>query len=88
MSVMVQKPQSASGMRSTIELAPEHYPSPEEQLERAHRLWPTAALPKPPKSFASPSRERKLLLHVPDTFDHLWSKVQVPDGWQKHPSGP
>ena len=85
---MVQKPQSASGMRSTIELAPEYYPSPEEQLERAHRLWPTAALPKPPKSFASPSRERELLLHVPDTFDHLWSKVQVPDGWQKHPSGP
>lgn len=51
--------------------------TPERQLERARQLWPDAVLPEPPKEFVPKTKSEVLLLHVPDSFDSLSSKV----GW-------
>lgn len=57
---------------------------PEQQLERARQLWPTAVLPEPPKEFTPRTKSEVLLLHVPDSFDSLWDKVVAPEGYTKY----
>lgn len=52
--------------------------TPEQQLDRAHQLWPNAVLPEPPKEFTPRTKSEVLLLHVPDSFDSLWDKVAAP----------
>ncbi len=58
--------------------------TPEQQLERAHQLWPNAVLPEPPKEFTPRTKSEVLLLHVPDTFESLWDKVEPPKGYAKY----
>ncbi len=60
------------------------YVSPEQQLARARRLWPNAVLPEPPKEFTPRTKSEVLLLHVPDSFDSLWDKVDAPTGYTKY----
>lgn len=62
---------------------PSWYVSPEHQLERAHQLWPMLAFPEPPKDFVPATDTEVLLLHVPETFDGLWNKVNAPEGYTK-----
>lgn len=57
---------------------------PEQQLARARQLWPNAVLPEPPKEFTPRTKSEVLLLHVPDTFDSLWDKVNAPTGFTKY----
>ena len=57
--------------------------SPEQQLVRARQLWPNVILPAP-KEFIPRTKSEVLLLHVPDTFDSLWGKVDAPTGYTKH----
>lgn len=57
--------------------------TPEQQLERAHQLWPDAVLPEPPKEFTPRTKSEVLLLHVPDSFDSLWDKIVAPRGYTK-----
>lgn len=63
---------------------PSWWRTPEQQIERARSLWPDVILPIPPKRF-NPSQARceVLLLHVPDSFESLWSKATAPDGYEK-----
>ena len=63
---------------------PTWWRTPEQQLERARRLWPNAVLPEPPKEFTPRTKSEVLLLHVPDTFDNLWNLVNAPDGYTKY----
>jgi hypothetical protein len=63
---------------------PSWWRTPEQQLERAHQLWPNAVLPEPPKEFIPRTKSEVLLLHVPDTFDSLWDKVVAPDGYTNY----
>ncbi len=52
--------------------------TPEQQMERAHKLWPGIELPEPPKNFTPKSPTGVLLLHVPQPLDVLWSAISVP----------
>ena len=63
---------------------PTWWRTPEQQLERARRLWPNAVLPEPPKEFTPRTKSEVLLLHVPDSFDSLWDKVDAPTGYTKY----
>ena len=63
---------------------PTWWRTPEQQLERARRLWPNAVLPEPPKEFTPRTKSEVLLLHVPDSFDSLWDKVVAPTGYTKY----
>ena len=63
---------------------PSWWRTPEQQLARARQLWPGIALPEPAKEFVSRTSAEVLLLHVPDTFDSLWSKVVAPEGYTKY----
>lgn len=63
---------------------PSWWRTPEQQLERARLLWPGVVFPEPPKGFTSRTKSEVLLLHVPDAFDILWSKVDAPDGYTKY----
>jgi len=62
---------------------PTWWRTPEQQLERARQLWPNAVLPEPPKEFTSRTKSEVLLLHVPDSFNSLWNKVDAPTGYTK-----
>ena len=62
---------------------PSWYVSPEQQLERARQLWPRLAFPEPPRDFVPTTDTEVLLLHVPETFDGLWNKVNAPEGYTK-----
>lgn len=63
---------------------PTWWRSPEQQLARARQLWPNVVLPEPPKEFTPRTKSEVLLLHVPDTFDSLWDKVNAPTGYTKY----
>lgn len=63
---------------------PAWWRTPEQQLARARQLWPNAVLPEPPKEFTPRTKSEVLLLHVPDTFDSLWDKVDAPMGYTKY----
>jgi|GEM_PF-926830 len=63
---------------------PTWWRSPEQQLARARQLWPNAVLPEPPKEFTPRTKSEVLLLHVPDSFDSLWDKVDAPTDYTKH----
>ena len=63
---------------------PTWWRTPEQQLARARQLWPNAVLPEPPKEFTPRTKSEVLLLHVPDTFDSLWDKVDAPTGYTKY----
>ena len=63
---------------------PTWWRTPEQQLARARQLWPNAVLPEPPKEFTPRTKSEVLLLHVPDTFDSLWDKVNAPTGYTKY----
>lgn len=63
---------------------PSWWRTPEQQLERARQLWPNAVLPEPPKEFTPRTKSEVLLLHVPDSFDSLWDKVDAPTGYTKY----
>lgn len=52
-----------------------------DQLGCARKHWPNIDLPDPPERFIPRSKTGVLLLHVPDTFDSLWSKIRVPRGY-------
>lgn len=58
--------------------------TPEQQLARARQLWPDAVLPEPPEGFIRQTKTEVLLLHVPDSFDSLWNKVDAPTGYTKY----
>lgn len=62
---------------------PTWWRTPEQQLTRARQLWPDAVLPKPPKEFTPRTASEVLLLHVPDTFDSLWDKIDAPEDYTK-----
>jgi len=62
---------------------PTWWRTPEQQLERARQLWPNAVLPEPPKEFTPRTKSEVLLLHVPDSFDSLWDKIDDPTGCTK-----
>ncbi len=57
--------------------------TPEQQLVRARQLWPNDILPEPPGEFTPRAKSEVLLLHVPDSFDSLWNKVDAPMGYTK-----
>lgn len=84
-----RSPELARKMREVLEPQrfvaplPSWYVSPEQQLERARQLWPGMDLPEPPKEYELLSAAEVLLLHVPDTFDGLWDKVEAPAGFAK-----
>ena len=63
---------------------PTWWRTPEQQLARARQLWPNAVLPEPPKEFTPRTKSEVLLLHVPDSFDSLWDKVDAPTGYTKY----
>lgn len=63
---------------------PTWWRTPEQQLARARQLWPNAVLPEPPEGFTPRTKSEVLLLHVPDTFDSLWDKVDAPMGYTKY----
>ena len=63
---------------------PTWWRTPEQQLDRARQLWPNAVLPEPPKEFTPRTKSEVLLLHVPDSFDSLWDKVDAPTGYTKY----
>ena len=63
---------------------PTWWRTPEQQLARARQLWPNAVLPEPPKEFVPRTKSEVLLLHVPDTFDSLWDKVDAPTCYTKY----
>lgn len=62
---------------------PSWWHTPEQQLERARQLWPNAVLPEQPKEFTPRTKSEVLLLHVPDSFDSLWDKIDAPRGYTK-----
>ncbi len=57
--------------------------TPEQQLQRARKLWPNLALPEAPAKFTPQSESEVLLLHVPDKLESLWEKVKVPAGYTR-----
>lgn len=64
---------------------PTWWHTPEQQLARARQLWPNAVLPLGlPKEFTPRTKSEVLLLHVPDSFDSLWDKVDAPTGYTKY----
>ena len=63
---------------------PTWWRTPEQQLARARQLWPNAVLPEPPKEFIPQTKSEVLLLHVSDSFDSLWNKVDAPTGYTKY----
>ena len=63
---------------------PTWWRTPEQQIARARQLWPNAVLPVPPKEFTPRTKSEVLLLHVPDTFDSLWDKVDAPTRYTKY----
>ena len=63
---------------------PSWWRTPEQQLARARQLWPNVVLPEPPKEFTPRTKSEVLLLHVPDSFDSLWDKVDAPVGHTKY----
>lgn len=80
---IIKEPSLASTMYASIQpklvaSVPSWYVSPEQQLARARQLWPNAVLPEPPKEFTPRTKSEVLLLHVPDSFDSLWDKVDAP----------
>ncbi len=62
---------------------PTWWRAPEQQLARARQLWPNTALPEPPAEFTPQTKSEVLLLHVPGSFNSLWSKVVAPEGYAK-----
>ena len=88
---IIKEPNLASAMYAAIQpkivaTMSSWYVSPEQQLVRARQLWPNAVLPEPPKEFTPRTKSEVLLLHVPDTFDSLWDKVDAPTGYTKYRS--
>ncbi len=86
---IIKEPSLASTMYVAIQpkvvaSLPSWYVSPEQQLARARQLWPNAVLPEPPEGFTPRTKSEVLLLHVPDTFDSLWDKVDAPMGYTKY----
>jgi len=86
---IIKEPNLASTMYVAIQpkavaTVPSWYVSPEQQLARARQLWPNAVLPEPPKEFTPRTKSEVLLLHVSDTFDNLWNKVNAPEGYTKY----
>ncbi|MBC7546227.1 hypothetical protein H7171_00600 [Candidatus Saccharibacteria bacterium] len=58
---------------------PTWWRTPKQQLARVRQLWPNAVLPQGlPKEFTPRTKSEVLLLHVPDSFDSLWDKVDAP----------
>ena len=47
-------------------------------------VWPGRELPEPPAVFTPRTKSEVLLLHVPDSFDSLWDKVDAPTGYTKY----
>jgi hypothetical protein len=83
-----KRPYLASDMLATVHdtsliTYPDWWRTAEQQLQRAHELWPNVNLPKPPAHFEPRTKSEVLLLHVPDTFDSLWDKV-APTGSTTH----
>lgn len=62
---------------------PAWWRTPQHQLERARQFWPGRELPVPPKDFTPQTKSEVLLLHVPDSFESLWDKVDDPMGYTK-----
>lgn len=86
---IIKEPNLASTMYGAIQpkavvIVPSWYVSPEQQLARARQLWPNAILPEPPKELTPRTSSEVLLLHVPDSFDSLWDKVDAPTGYTKY----
>lgn len=86
---IIKEPNLASTMYvaiqpKTVATVPSWSVSPEQQLARARQLWPDAVLPEPPKEFTPRTKSEVLLLHVPDSFDSLWDKVDAPTGYTKY----
>lgn len=87
-SRVIRDPQLAEAMYDAIR-RPQITPptwwwrTPEQQLARARQLWPGRELPEPPEQFTPRTTSEVLLLHVPDTFDNLWSMVVAPTGYTK-----
>lgn len=86
---IIKEPNLASTMYMAIQpkavaTVPSWYVLPEQQLARARQLWPNAVLPEPPKEFTPRTKSEVLLLHVPDSFDSLWDKVDAPTGYTKY----
>lgn len=81
---IIKQPDLAIKMHTAINPnPPSWWRTPEQQLERASELWPGVILPKPPKEFTPRTESEVLLLHVPDRFDSLWDKVELPVGYTK-----
>lgn len=62
---------------------PTWWRTPEQQLAKARKLWPSVTLPEPPVNFEPQTNTEVLLLHIPDTFNSLWDKVEPPAGYDK-----
>lgn len=62
---------------------PTWWRTPEQQLARAHLLWPNAVLPEFPMVFTPQANSGVPLLHVPDSFSNLWGNVVAPVGYTK-----
>lgn len=89
-SRVIRDPQLAEAMYDAIR-RPQITPptwwwrTPEQQLALARQLWPNAALPQGlPKEFTPRTKSEVLLLHVPDSFDNLWNRVNAPEGYTKY----
>lgn len=55
----------------------------EQQIARACAKFGNIQLPEPPVNFVPQTKYEVPLLHVPDTFDSLWDKVDAPEGYTK-----
>ena len=86
---IIKEPNLASTIYLAIQpkavaTVPTWWRTPERQLAHARQLWPNAVLPEPPKEFTPRTKSEVLLLHVPDSFDSLWDKVDAPTGYTKY----
>lgn len=66
---------------------PAWYEMPANQMKRANRLWATVALAKTPAGpYWGEDVDGKwvMLLHVPRSFDELWSVVEAPADYSKY----
>lgn len=77
-------PQPVKHPDRTKPLPLKEWPTVEQQIAKAHRLWPSIVIPEPPRGFVGRSDTEKLLLHNPLAFSELWSTVEIP-GVEKDP---
>lgn len=57
--------------------------TPEQQVERAHQLWPGREVPDFPRSYYLNTETELPLLIMPETFGRLWEMVVAPEGTPK-----